>query len=210
MNLRAVAVTTVSLLAVFSAVALAGPRDDALAAMGKCASLTDDKARLECYDGLAPRVRDALNVPPESMSHPPTKEEQQSWFGFNLDHLFGSSKAPPAQTTAQQFGSDKLASAPAAAASGAAVAGAAAAPAAPAEPEEVESITAGVTDYSINPFGKFIVFLDNGQVWREIDSDVAHFSRSSSNSVSIDRGSMGSYNMRINDGNHIYKVTRVK
>jgi hypothetical protein len=202
MNLRAVAVTTVSLLAVFSAAALAGPRDDVLDAMGKCATLADDKARLECYDGLAPRLRDALNVPPETLSHPPTKEEQQSWFGFNLDHLFGSGRAPATQTTPEPFGADKLAAAPATAAAGTA--------AAPAEPEEIDSITAGVTDYSVNPFGKFIVFLDNGQVWRQIDSDVAHFSRSSPNSVAIDRGSMGSYNMRINDGNHIYKVTRVK
>ena len=82
--------------------------------------------------------------------------------------------------------------------------------AAPPPPEQIESITAAVTDYSFNPFGKFIVFLDNGQVWREIDPDLAHFNKGGANTVTIERGMMGSYNMRINDGNKIYKVTRIK
>ena len=123
MNLRTAAVTTVSFLALFSTVALAGPRDDVLEAMGKCAALTDNKARLDCYDAVAPRLRDALNQPPDTLSHPPTKEEQQSWFGFNLGSLFGTS--PEKQTTPQQFGSDQI---PAPATPAAPVAGAAPAP----------------------------------------------------------------------------------
>ncbi|MGN6147582.1 MAG: hypothetical protein ACTHPD_03480 [Rhizomicrobium sp.] len=200
--MRAIAVTTAGLLTVASGLALAGPRDDVLEAMGKCATLTDNKARLDCYDAVAPRLRDALNRPPEALSHPPTEEEQKSWFGFNLDGLFGSNGTPPAvQTTPGQFGADKLAAKEAPAAEGAAQ---------PEQPKAIESITAAVTDYSINPFGRFIVFLDNGQVWKQIDSDVAHFSKGGSNTVMIERGMMGSYNMHINDGNHVYKVTRVK
>jgi hypothetical protein len=199
MKMRAIAVT-LGLLAVASGPALAGPRDDVLEAMGKCASLTDDKARLACYDAAAPRLRDALNKPPEVLSHPPTEEEQKSWFGFNLGGLFGSSAPPAAQTTPGQFGADKLAAA----------APPPAAPDAPAAPEEIQSISANVTDYSFNPFGKFIVFLDNGQVWKETDSDTAHFNKNGANTVTIERGAMGSYNMHINDGNHTYKVTRVK
>ena len=201
MKMRAIAVT-LGLLAVASGPALAGPRDDVLDAMGKCATLTDNKARLDCYDAVAPRLRDALNRPPEALSHPPTEEEQKSWFGFNLDGLFGSNGTPPAvQTTPGQFGADKLAAKEAPAAEGAAQ---------PEQPKPIESITATVTDYSINPFGRFIVFLDNGQVWKQIDADVAHFSKGGSNTVMIERGMMGSYNMHINDGNHVYKVTRVK
>jgi hypothetical protein len=201
MKMRAIAVT-LGLLAVASGPALAGPRDDVLEAMGKCATLTDNKARLDCYDAVAPRLRDALNRPPEALSHPPTEEEQKSWFGFNLDGLFGSNGTPPAvQTTPGQFGADKLAAKEAPPAEGAAQ---------PEQPKPIESITATVTDYSFNPFGRFVVFLDNGQVWKQIDSDVAHFSKGGGNSVMIERGAMGSYNMHINDGNHVYKVTRVK
>ncbi|HSM96906.1 MAG TPA: hypothetical protein VLT91_12735 [Rhizomicrobium sp.] len=203
MKMRTIAVTTAGFLAVILGPAQAGPRDDVLAAMGKCAQVTDDKARLACYDGVAPRLRDALNAPPEKLDHPPTKEEQESWFGFNLGNWFGGATPPAAQTTPGQFGADKIPVPTPPSGAGSESAAAAA-------PQEIDSITATVTDYSFNPFGKFIVFLDNGQVWREIDSDPAHFSKGSTNTVTIERGMLGSYNLHINDGNHTYKVTRVK
>jgi hypothetical protein len=201
MKMRAIAVTTAGILAVMAGQTLAGPRDDVLEAMGKCASLTDDKERLSCYDAAAPRLRDALNRPPEALSHPPTEEEQKSWFGFDVGSWFSSDNPPPAaQITPGQFGADKLPqSAPP---EGAAASGQ--------EPRVVDSITANVTDFSYNPFGKFIVFLDNGQVWKEVDTEVAHFSKSSPNTVTIERGLLGSYNMHVNGGNKLFKVTRVK
>lgn len=201
MNLRALAVTSVALSALALApAAMAGPRDDVLEALGKCAKITDNSERLTCYDGLAPRLRDALNTPPDRISHPPTKEEEESWFGFNLDKVFGT--APSNQTTPQAFGADKLAQAQAD--NGAATAQ---------EPNAIDSIGAGVTDYSFTPYKKFIVFLDNGQVWRQIEGDTnqARFLRQASdNKVTIERGAFGSYDMHINDGNQDYKVTRVK
>ncbi|MGN6515477.1 MAG: hypothetical protein ACTHLR_06515 [Rhizomicrobium sp.] len=201
MNLRFFAVTSASLFALaLASAAAAGPRDDILEALGKCAKITDNSQRLDCYDGLAPRLRDALNTPPDRITHPPTKEEEESWFGFNLDNFFGS--APSNQTTPQAFGADKLAqTAPAGSA------------AAEQEPNAIDSISAGVTDYSFTPYKKFIVFLDNGQVWRQIEGDTgqARFQRQAKdNTVTIERGAFGSYDMHINDGNQDYKVTRVK
>ncbi len=204
-NLRLVAVTSLGLLALASAPVFAGTRDDVLEAMGKCAALTDDKARLSCYDAVAPRLRDALNTPPAALDHTPTEDEQKSWFGFNIGDIFGSSTAPAKQTTPQQFGADKIPAPPPPAVSATA---STATTAAPAEPQEIDSITAGVTEYSFNPFGKFIVFLDNGQVWKETDSDPAHFR--SGDSVTIERGLLGSYNLHINDSSKVFKVTRVK
>jgi hypothetical protein len=178
------------------AAALADSRDDVLEALGKCAAIADDKGRLACYDTLSPRAKDVLAVPPETLAHPPTKEEQETWFGFDIGGLFGRGQK---QTTPQQFGSESVPPPPAQ----------------PGEPpkEEVESIAAGVTEYSFTPFGKFIVFLDNGQIWRQIegDADQAHFSKvATDNKVTIERGMLGSYNMLINGGEHVYKVRRVK
>jgi len=200
MNLRLLASLAVALVCATSA--LAASRDEVLEALGKCATVADDKARLACYDALAPRAKEALAVPPAALSadHPPSKEEQESWFGFNLSGLFGSS--PSQQTTPQQFGSDQIpqAAPPANAA-------------APAQPAEVDSITAGVTDYAFTPFGKFIVFLDNGQVWRqeEGDTDRAHFAKNpKDNTVTISRGFLGSYNLTVNGSGDLIKVKRVK
>jgi hypothetical protein len=205
-NLRLAAVTSFGLLTLLSGPALADPRDDVLEAMGHCASITDDKARLACYDAVAPRLKDALNTPPATLSHPPTKEEQESWFGFDLGDLFGT--APAQQTTPQQFGSDQIPRT-----SPPTTGGGEAASAPPAAPPELDSIAAGVTDYSFTPFKKFIVFLDNGQVWRQMQADtgLAHFNRNpKDNQITIKRGLFGSYNMYINGSHETFKVTRVK
>jgi hypothetical protein len=196
MNFRAAAVTTMGFLTFFSGAVHADPREDLLQAMSKCTSITDDKARLSCYDAAAPRVHDVLNVPPPALSTPPTKEEEKSWFGFNLDGLFGSSEKE--QTTPQQFGAEttpqvekKVENAE----------------------QQVDSINAGVTDYSYTIDQKFVVFLDNGQIWRQLqgDSDVAHFHRvPTDNTVTIDRGLIGSYNLTINGSDRTFKVTRLK
>jgi hypothetical protein len=178
--------------------ASASPRDDVLNGLQRCAGVTEDKARLACYDALVRPVQEALAKPPEpqEVTHPPTKEEQKSWFGFNLTGLFNSS--PSQQTTPQQFGSENLPSTK---------------QKVEAAKEEVESISAGITDYAFTPFGKFIVFLDNGQVWRQLqgDSDHAQFRKNAKdNKVTIERGLIGSYNLSVNDSSRVFKVERVK
>ena len=174
------------------------PAQDVLEAIGRCAAIADDHARLACYDAVAPHVKDALAAPPESLpgNRSPSVEEQRSWFGFDLGNLFGA--GPSQQTTPQQFGSDRLPETHAKEDATAAV---------------VDNITAGVTDVAFTPFGKFIVFLDNGQVWRQIegDSDHAIFRKpAKANTVTIGRGFIGSYNLTLNGSVKLFKVTRVK
>lgn len=198
MNSRLKLAACVAMLAVPAGHAFAGQAEDVLFGVQKCATISDDKARLACYDEMAPHVRDTLAHPPspEEAPRPLTEEEQKSWFGFDLSGLFGSS--PARQTTPQQFGNDQLP------ASKETVA---------AEQTEVNSITAGVTDYAYTPFGKFIVFLDNGQVWRQIDGDTDHAyfnDATKGTKVTIERGAIGSYNLVINDHSTIFKVKRVK
>jgi hypothetical protein len=196
MNLRLLG--SVAVVFVWASQAFAASRDDVLEAFGKCAAVSDDKARLACYDALAPHAKEALATPPTALSadRPPTKEEQESWFGFDLSGLFGSS--PAQQTSPQQFGSDQL-------------------PETHAREQgikqEVDSITAGVTEYSYTPFGKFVVFLDNGQVWRQVqgDADRATFHKiAKDNKVTITRGLIGSYNLMINGSEKVFKADRVK
>jgi hypothetical protein len=180
--------------ALFWGAAAGSPRDDVLQAMGHCAAITDNAGRLACYDGLAPRLRDALATPPPSLDHEPTKAEQESWFGFNIGDLFGGGSSHA--STPEQFGKERTAEAQTAR-----------------ETEEIESISSQVTEVSFTPFGQFIVFLKNGQVWRQLqgDADRARFkSNPADNTVTISHGAFGSYNLKVNGSDRVFKVTRIK
>ena len=198
MNFRSFIGAAVGAFLIVGSHALADSRDDALEAIGKCAGLAEDKARLACYDGLSGRIKDALATPPSSLGHEPSKEEQESWFGFDIGGLFGggSTKA----TTPEEFGGERTAAVQEKREEAK-------------SREEITSITAGVTDVAFTPFGKFIVILDNGQVWRQSpgDPEKARFkSDPKDNQVTIFRGAIGSYDLEINDSDKIFKVTRVK
>jgi hypothetical protein len=56
-----------------------------------------------------------------------------------------------------------------------------------------------------------VVFLDNGQIWQQLqgESEHANFSRSG-DTVTISRGFIGSYNLQINDSHKVFKVKRIK
>ena len=193
MNVSKIACVAAILL--LPATAMAGPSDELIAGMAKCAALTDNTARLTCYDGLAPQLKAALAEPP------PAAADNRSW--YDPGRIFGAS--PSAQTTPEQFGGENLAEpAPTPSKLGE--------PPPPPRPEALDSISAKVTDYAFNPFGRVIVFLDNGQVWRQIDGDTDHvrFKKGVENMVEISRGAIGSYVLTVNDAGVGVKVRRVK
>ncbi|MEI9930524.1 MAG: hypothetical protein WDM89_08240 [Rhizomicrobium sp.] len=195
-NLRIGAAAAVLLFAFFIP-AQAGVRDEVLKAMDQCAGVADKEQRLACFDQLAPQVKAALEEIPRAENRPPTVEEQKSWFGFDFGSLFGNA-SPNQQTTPQQFGAENLPPPPPKEGE-------------PPPPGPIDSITANVSDYAMNPFGKFVVFLEGGEVWKQLEGDAGHATfRASGNTVLISRGALGSYNMQINGSNKAFKVKRVK
>lgn len=193
MNLRRYAVTLAFFVGL-SAAAQAGVRDNVLRAMDQCAAVADKDQRLACFDQLAPQVKAAIAEAP--MAGPPTAEQQRSWFGFDFGNLFGN--APSQQTSPEQFGSENLPPPP--------LKEGEAPP-----PGPIDSISAEVADYAVNPFGKFVIFLAGGEVWKQIEGDPerAQFKKEG-NIVVISRGLMGSYNLQLNDSNKVFKVKRIK
>ena len=194
-------------VAVFLLAALPARADDDLAtAVGRCAALSDNTARLVCYDKAAGRPT-TIEVAPQVQASPPAqtaagappaKDEGESWFG--IADWFGSDKASPAlQTTPKQFGSENLSAPPAA-------------PGTPTPPEPLDQITATLADFAYNPYGRFVAFLDNGQIWQQLEADTnqARFSKSPKDKVTISRGFMGSYNLVIDGHNGLFKVKRIK
>jgi hypothetical protein len=180
----------------------AGPREDLVDGVAKCATVTDNTARLACYDALTPVVKAAEAAPPAPSPPAPTASaapgDATPW--YDPFHVFGTS--PSQQVRPEQFGAENLAPPPPPPGQPAA---------APAEPLALDNITAGVSDYSFNPFGKFVVFLDNGQIWRQLDGDggKAHF-KPGKNAITISRGILDTYDLTVNDGVATFKVKRVK
>lgn len=78
---------------------------------------------------------------------------------------------------------------------------------------EITQLTATVTDFAKTPRRKSIFILDNGQVWRQLDSDSDEVFEPASGKpmkVTIEEGIFGGYNLSIEGRNGIIKVRRLK
>ena len=168
-----------------SAPAHADSAQDALAEIARCADITDAAERLKCFDAAMPRVKSALSTPAPQQQPAPAKSWLE-WFGL-------SRPAPAPSTKPEDFGKPAPEPAPA--------------------PGELNEITSGVLEFARTPRGKALFVLENGQVWRQIDSDqtvVLDPERGRAMKVKIERGFLDSYNLTIDGRNILVKVNRIK
>jgi hypothetical protein len=173
-----------------------------------CAAQPDEKAQLACYNGIAAQLKAAqgsstsvpvATTPPAQQTAQTPKPEGGSW--YNPSAWFGSNA--PAQTNQQtnasragnpaDFGSESL---PEKQTGG---------------PAQIDSMTAKVTSVSYNYFRRFTVTLDNGQVWRQNESDTreARFSDDGGETVTVKRGILG-FGLVIAGRPVSYSVKRIK
>ena len=73
-------------------------------------------------------------------------------------------------------------------------------------------LVAAVARYNLSPRGRFTLVLENGEIWQQMDSDdgAAQFKQRGRNVVQISKGFWGSYDLRLNGANIVFKVTRIK
>jgi hypothetical protein len=83
--------------------------------------------------------------------------------------------------------------------------------AAMAMPAQNHNIVANVAHYTMSSDRKFTVLLDNGQTWKQLNSDDAdaQFKEHGANRVVISRGFWKSYDLKLNSMNAVFKVVRV-
>ena len=194
--------------AAFSA-ANADPRDDALAAMRRCSTVSDRNARLGCFDatiarapvsapGYAAPVRPAPEV--TASAPPPAPPPRKRTSGF-MASLFGDGPPRDPQTTVGEFGSESLAN------------GGAHANPIPIRGDTIDQFSARLVAASFAS-GFITVTLDNGQVWRQTAGADALGSLSkpaSSYTVIIARGNFdGSYAMRLSGVARLVPVRRIR
>ena len=168
--------------------ALADTRDDVLAAMQRCGAIPDDRTWLDCTYGAQQQMRAKLNLPP-------APEFQQRL-------------VPPAAGPYQANTSPYQASAP---------------QAMPGKPAPLSRRKASffqiltgtaqplaisnLADIRYDSRGAFLLTLQNGQVWHQVDPDFGTKPRMKVGAkITISPGAMGSYNLKSDQDSRMYKV----
>lgn len=182
-------------LMLFAAAALAAgsakaadSRVEALNAAMKCAEIAGDTERLNCYDTAMGRLKEAIEVTPEEQVAAFGKPGESGGGGFSM---FGVTLWGKAQTP-EQFGAEQVAIARD-------------------DVQGLESIRFKISDYAYTPLGLAIIFLENGQVWRQMEGKKIRFpSDPEERYATISTGTLGGYRMTVGDRNASYSVRRIK
>lgn len=76
--------------------------------------------------------------------------------------------------------------------------------------DQLDSVVFGVKQIERDRYGKVIVTLENGQVWRQTNSDRVSYSRKLGvESAEVKRAALGSYRMKL-DGGRAFRVKRIE
>ena len=162
--------------------ARADTRDDVMAAMQRCAVMQDDRTWLECTYGAQQVMRAKLGLPP-------APEYQQRL-------------VPPASSVSASVSAPApvrpVSSAPRRSSFWQVLTGSA-------PPVAASTLTAIEYDGQ----GAFVITLQNGQVWQQVDVESAPKARLKiGGKVTITPGAFNTYNFKSDDNPRIYKVTR--
>lgn len=191
--LRVLSCTAIALIATFasSRAALASE----VAATPACASIDDDTGRLACYDSIYPRVGSpAQRTVAATAGAPAASAPAASGVGVGGAVSSGGGKISSPADPADEFG---LSPAAIIARKDPAT-----------TPPPVTSITGSIAKVSNRPTGEWVVTLDDGQVWAQIDAS----SRARlvvGESVTIRKASLGSY-LLVTSGGIATRVRRVR
>ena len=190
---------------IFCSGAMAAPSLES--AIGACSGQPDNTARLACYDAVAAQLKSAAvptapalaaqparaPAPVAQIAPVPAAPVAPAPAAVSAPAV----KPPAAPTALAEFGAESLAQ-PAREAAG--------------QPEPLDEIKSGVTEVYFTSWGRFIVTLANGQMWRQIDGDTGHarFKKTGGDTVTISRGFLASYNLVVDGHNGMFKVSRIK
>jgi hypothetical protein len=184
---RHVSITLLFLSALCASPALAGPREDSLAGVSRCAALPDDRTFLDCVYGAMQPMRAELGLQPA----PPAQQRL-------VPPAYLSSSAPPPSAQGAPF--QPVPTAPAN--DGGSVLG---------------GIFSGsnlhMASYSFDKRGLFTVTLSDGSVWRQDanDTNFAHFAgKASDYSVTLHPGDYGKARLDVRGEGGPYLIERIR
>jgi hypothetical protein len=159
-----------------------------------CSAEPDGAAQLACYNQIAARLK-AVPAPAPATSAPPAAEAATEPVAPVPPPTTTAPAAPPGQTTSQSppadFGGDTV-------------------PFHHDAAEPPDSMTAHVVSVSYNFYHRFTVGLDNGQVWRQKDEDDSMAKLAKDQTVTIIRGFLDAFHLKIEGEYGNFAVKRIK
>ena len=196
---RIIPVLLCGAVALGAASAKADTRDDVLSGIERCAVIHDDRTWLDCLYGAEQPMRAHLGLAPA-----PEFQQRLVPMGpvMPVSSMPASSMPSPMSAAPQP----RVASTPA-----------------PRKKAGFWDTVLGtappfavsrMASYRFDKSGAFIVTLENGQQWHQIDVEdgTAAFwpHQPSSYTITVSQGTFGSYTLHTDDNPHIYKVERVR
>jgi hypothetical protein len=175
-------VVLMSCLVALTTPALAEPtRDEVMAGAARCDGIADNRVWLDCFYGSAQPMRALLKLPPANPAQirlvpPPGAEPRRA-------PMVASARGRQEQSGG--FWSDVLGDTGA------------------------EARNVAMSKYDFDRGGRLTVTLANGQVWEQMESDLARAKwnkPANSYRVSVSRGVMGTYDLRVRGEGTTYKV----
>jgi hypothetical protein len=181
--------------------AAAAGEDDAVEAALACRSIGDSGERLSCFDKAvaalgAAREQAAADAAAATVARETRKKED---FGLSGADLAKADRASPddfVARTPDEFGGEAVPEIRRAV-----------------ESRRLKEITATATSIKVNSIKQATLYLDNGQVWKQLESDSVNINHARSNksyAVTIKRGAFGNYLATIEGLHRTIRVTRVK
>ena len=192
---RYASIALLFLSAIFAGPALAGPREDSLAGISRCASLPDDRTFLDCAYGAMQPLRAALGLPPALPA--------QQRLVPPVDPSLSRSMPPPRAQAALPPPPGALPPPPAAPAnnSGGMFSG------------MFTDSGLHMASYTFDRRGLFTATLTDGSVWKQDanDTNFAHFSgKPAKYAVTLHPGDYGKSRMVVRGEDGTYVVERVR
>ena len=162
--------------------------EDAMA----CRSIAEDAARLACFDGAIAGIDAAKIARAEEAAEKKAAKEKKKKDDFGLK----GREVVVMADTAENFGGEAVPEIRAAQ-----------------EEKRLKEIAAMATSIKVNSLKQATLTLDNGQVWKQLESDTVSLSPPKDGktyAVTIKRGTMGNYMATVEGNSRAIRVTRIK
>lgn len=182
---------------ILAAPAMAQTGDEAVASVLACEAVKGSKARLNCIEAALPALRAAYSGAVALAAERAEAARQAA--ATEAKEEFGLSPKQTAST--DEFERDAFGESDLAAANR------------DHEDDEVKSVAGAALEIGKNNRGKIFVILDNGQVWRQVsgDSSSPYFPKTVEGlPVTIKKGALGSYFVKIGKAKDAFRAERIK